>query len=462
MSPARDRRSRDTAAMSSTREVRAARSHTCCTDSNVPSFRKPGARGRTHDSSIAGGGWTAPIVWAHAARDRKACTTPMRAHRHTLLVQELTTHDADIRHAARSYRPLKPLAAAKNFNSQDHTAYSARPQHHRALLAAVCIVGQQRALSEPLVAHNLERNLQPLSPFDIVAILTPGGQPLRANGTSNELRLSSSSFPVRHAGRTHCEYGELLAGVGGTCRYQEARQTRCLHVIKAHEARDTTYEWVVYLRTDTLLLKRMPPLKQLRAMAFAPPSFSLSHNAPPPSVLIPPFWERGAKGDGAHCMQWSGPDRDAWDRYYPPCHRNELSRSRHVLLDQIAVMPRALADAYLGRRAPAVAYTIGNSTMHGAGALKPKAGAEASAYRHCVFGGHVLWGCECALAVALRMQNVSVAFAPLAAVLVRNHHGSLQPPVNTQLVRTNTGQSYAIVNADNLPPKVLAWAVADS
>ena len=60
------------------------------------------------------------------------------------------------------------------------------------------------------------------------------------------------------------------------------------------------------------------------------------------------------------------------------------------------------------------------------------------------------------------MQNVSVAFAPLAAVLVRNQHGSLQPPVNTQLVRTNTGQSYAIVNADNLPPKVLAWAVADS
>ena len=91
--------------------------------------------------------------------------------------------------------------------------------------------------------------------------------------------------------------------------------------------------------------------------------------------------------------------------------------------------------------------------MHGADALKPKAGAEASAYRHCVFGGHVLWGCECALAVALRMQNVSVAFAPLAAVLVRNHHGSLQPPVNTQLVRTSTGQSYAIVNADNLPPK---------
>ena len=167
MSPTRDRRSRDTAAMSSTREVRAARSHTCCTDSNVPSFRTPGARGRTHSSSIAGGGWTAPIVWARATRDRKACTTPMRAHRHTLLVQELTTHDGDIRHAARSYRPLTPLATAKNFNSQDHTAYSARPQHHRALLAAVCIVGQQRALSEPLVAHNLERNLQPLSPFDI-------------------------------------------------------------------------------------------------------------------------------------------------------------------------------------------------------------------------------------------------------------------------------------------------------
>ena len=271
---------------------------------------------------------------------------------------------------------------------------------------------------------------------------------------------------MRHAGRTHCEYGELLAGVGGTCRYQEARQTRCLHVIKAHEARDTTYEWVVYLRTDTLLLKRMPPLKQLRAMAFAPPSFSLSHNAPPPSVLIPPLWERRAKGDGAHCMQWSCPDRDAWDRYYPPCHRNELSRSRHVLLDQIAVMPRALADAYLGRKAPAVAYTIGNSTMHGADALKPKAGGAGRRSQR-ISPLRLRWSRPLGVRVrtgggATEHQNVSVAFAPLAAVLVRNHHGSLQPPVNTQLVRTSTGQSYAIVNADNLPPKVLAWAVADS
>lgn len=39
MSPTRDRRSRDTATMSSTREVPAAPSHTCCTDSNVPGER---------------------------------------------------------------------------------------------------------------------------------------------------------------------------------------------------------------------------------------------------------------------------------------------------------------------------------------------------------------------------------------------------------------------------------------
>ena len=307
-------------------------------------------------------------------------------------------------------------------------------------------------VAEPLVARNLARNLAPLSPFDVVAILT---------ADRNRPPVDARAFP--HARRAHVEYSESSAG---SCDLQEQRQARCLQVIRGQERQDRDqYSWVVLLRTDTLLLKRLPSLQELTRLAYRPPKWSTRLANWSATVLIPPFWETGERGDNGVCMKWTGgANRTGYDRHYPSCHVSQLGRSKHVIMDQFAVIPRAAANDYLGRIAPPATYAHDVARL-GRDAVEKSltSDAEVEAYRKCFWFGHVVRGCECALSVALRVRNVSAVFVPFAAALVREAKAiPKRNGTKAVFVRTRAGAEFGITNGDEIPEQALRWAVEEA
>lgn len=186
-----------------------------------------------------------------------------------------------------------------------------------------------------------------------------------------------------------------------------------LEAVRAAEARrGVRYEWLIKVRPDLLIFRRLPKLAELRALSLEP------------AILVPPFSE--PYFDEAPCIRYDGQDRDEFDNTWRPCALDTLKMSKHLLSDQFAVVPRELADVYFDRHTPSWTHPMPNNRP----SHPPAQGEYLEFWDTCNLteegyriGRNIfLGGCECGLSVFIRhIRHANVVIAPFVVGLYRGN-----------------------------------------